>query len=726
MRRILHLVCGLAAAALCHARPVIVAQSQIIDPPAETAYVSFGDHVAIDGDWALVSAYTAYAPGSPSYFHDALLYRRVNGSWVFDRVLLRLSSDEAGVRSIGPVAMSNGLAAITAWPTRTFRRTGTTWAEIPNPFTTARPQTTPWGGAVVWDGTTLLASDPTCDWWGTGSWGAWVSTYDLATSSWSPLERIQNPGYCDHTPEHWGLSGNTAVAGAWSNDHQSEPDRQFVFRRTGATWTATSNLHGGAGQGDVRGDEIFHASYAAQGPTRVYRNDDSGAVVDFVGPVNAAYRENGDAWGFAHTNEFFLQSYDVFRKNAAGKYEHAAILDPVGPYSLSGDAKISGRRVISRAWRSGSDANQVVAFFDLPTALQSDVISTGFADGTSPFAPQLGAFAVATTASGNRVYRQSSVAGDHRALLGDAAWTEQSIEADITPTAFNGADRWVGLAVRYRDDANHYYVTLRSSGVISLRRKRDGAYVALAQQALPVVAGRRYRVGLQAYGSRVAVRIDGREVLAVDDPQPLASGRTALVGYRAAVDYDNVVAAEIGLQPIYDHLHGSCYGSMAYWPWSMSGSGTWTCSDTSGTKVIRQVTAAGDARAMIGTPTDDQIVSTRARITGFGAGTNHWFGVAARYVDASNHYYLTLRTSNVVSLRKVVNGAITELGAATLTVTPNTWYDLRIDAVGNELRAFVNGTQLFQVTDASHARGQGGLLMYRAAAEYSNYLAWQP
>jgi hypothetical protein len=36
------------------------------------------------------------------------------------------------------------------------------------------------------------------------------------------------------------------------------------------------------------------------------------------------------------------------------------------------------------------------------------------------------------------------------------------------------------------------------------------------------------------------------------------------------------------------------------------------------------------------------------------------------------------------------------------------------------------GTQVLQVTDASHASGQGGLLTYKTAAEYVNYLAWQP
>lgn len=74
----------------------------------------------------------------------------------------------------------------------------------------------------------------------------------------------------------------------------------------------------------------------------------------------------------------------------------------------------------------------------------------------------------------------------------------------------------------------------------------------------------------------------------------------------------------------------------------------------------------------------------------------------------------------------LVNGTVTVLATAPLTVTPGTFYDLRLDAVGNELRAFVNNKQVLQATDASHTSGQGGMLMYKTSAEYRDYLSWQP
>jgi len=73
-----------------------------------------------------------------------------------------------------------------------------------------------------------------------------------------------------------------------------------------------------------------------------------------------------------------------------------------------------------------------------------------------------------------------------------------------------------------------------------------------------------------------------------------------------------------------------------------------------------------------------------------------------------------------------VNGTVTVLGTVTLAVRPNTWYTLRLDAVGNELRGFINGAQILQATDGSHPRGQNGIVTYKTAAEYTNYFAWQP
>ncbi len=144
--------------------------------------------------------------------------------------------------------------------------------------------------------------------------------------------------------------------------------------------------------------------------------------------------------------------------------------------------------------------------------------------------------------------------------------------------------------------------------------------------------------------------------------------------------------------------------------------------------VFAQSSVAGTARAVIGVPTDDQSVDVRARPTTFAGtgGGDRWFGVMARYVDDSNYYYLTLRNTNTVSLRKLTNGAITVLGTYSLPVTLGTWYRLRIEAVGTQIRGYVNGFLVAEATDTTHARGAAGPITNRAAVDFDDYRAIQP
>jgi hypothetical protein len=708
---------------------MIIHQSQSLRPPA--GYYFFGYELAIDGDWAIVIAGTPSAtPAHPQETHDALLYHRVNGVWTLDRTLVHRVSNVYGQSPyFVSVAMSNGLAAIGSNPTRIFKRTNNTWAEIAHPFTA--PEGDPdfvWGD-LHWDGNTLLATRSFCSYPPLPPWGGLISRLN-ADGSWSPLERLSSGDtYCDQEPVRWGISGNTVVAGTWSNDPELVPDQMHIFRRSGTTWMPTVAIDGGGGEGDVRGNDIFFSSHLQNG-TAVYRNDDSLTVVDVIRTVSTSYADGWRSWGFTHTDDVFVQQGDVFRKNAAGKYEHVAILKPRGPYGLSDDVRISGRRAISQAYRSYTSSNQAALIFDLPaTYVPSRVVATGFENGAPPVNPQLGTFAVVTKPYGNHVYRQSSLVGGYKALLANTDWEEQSIEADVKPTAFSGSsEEWAGLAVRHLDAANYYAVALRSTGVVELRFMRNGVSTVMVQKPLAIVAGRTYHVSLQAYGTMITVRINNGEFLWWDEEKPVGHGSAALLGNQTTADYDNVVVAQVGQRPIFSLFNAGCYGPVT--PdrtpfWRTVGTASWNCA--SGTEnVMQQTSSAGDARAIVGTPTDDQIVTTRVRATAFADSKDRWFGIAARYVDDSNYYFLTVRNSNTLSLRKVVNGVVTVLGTVPFTVTPNTWYDLRLDAVGNELRGIINRAQVLTATDSSHASGQGAILTYKAAAEYVNYRAWQP
>jgi hypothetical protein len=79
-----------------------------------------------------------------------------------------------------------------------------------------------------------------------------------------------------------------------------------------------------------------------------------------------------------------------------------------------------------------------------------------------------------------------------------------------------------------------------------------------------------------------------------------------------------------------------------------------------------------------------------------------------------------------VSLRKLVNGAITELDTAPFTSTTNTWYRVRFEAVRNYLRVYIDDVLRLDAVDSSHAKGRYGAVMSKTAAQYDYLTAVQP
>jgi hypothetical protein len=218
------------------------------------------------------------------------------------------------------------------------------------------------------------------------------------------------------------------------------------------------------------------------------------------------------------------------------------------------------------------------------------------------------------------------------------------------------------------------------------------------------------------------VYLNGALVLTAESSAAQVAGSAALVMYGAAADYDNVTVTPTPRATLFaDDFSDRYY----YGDWLQTGTGQWSHTNS----MFSQNSVAGDARALIGTPTDDQVVSFRVRPTAFAAGTatqERWVGLIARYTDDRNYYFLTLRNSNKVSLRKVVNGAVTVIGSVPLTVSAGSTYALRLDATGQSLRAYVNDALVIQAVDSSHAKGRGGAVTYKAAAQFDDYMAYQP
>jgi hypothetical protein len=286
-----------------------------------------------------------------------------------------------------------------------------------------------------------------------------------------------------------------------------------------------------------------------------------------------------------------------------------------------------------------------------------------------------------------------------------------------------GTHAWVGLTTR-RAGSNYYYVTLRASGAIELKRTVNGALVTLATAPASFSTGHKYRLRLESIGTLHRVYLDDAAVLTARDAT-LREGVPGVITNRASADYDNVIVTPTPLTTITKHIED--YYNRESWT---ELSGTWEYGSTSG---FRQTSLTGYGRAFTGALADDQIVQARIRPTAF-ANPDTWVGLMARYLDDRNHLYVSLRGRGVVSLWRRTNGVITQLATRSMPVTPGTWYTVRLEVVGGLTRVYVNEQlQLSSSADpgptvpnVSWSKGQVGLITNMATADFEDIVAYQP
>jgi hypothetical protein len=739
MKLVAFLATALAVGAVVHARPVVIEEAERIAPP-DPSYGSFWSGVGLDGDYAIVLGYRNIL--DPGGYDDTertvFLFRRVNGAWTYVRPLSSdLESNEGdGPASVG-VDLANNYAVLSLQPLRVFERVGTDYVqrlEGGGDSRTAHVQIE--GNRFVFGG---------------GCWGGSVSV--RISGTWTGEGYL--PGeFCGSTDSATG--GPVSISGAWASvsipwneSWDGEPlptPAVLIYRRTSTTgsnqWTQWQRVVAEPGHYAMHvalsGTRMFVGDYERYGTAIYERNASnqytllprklvSGGEWMRGNTVGNPYGHDGSVeaspnYVMRHTFDYDRQAnvVQVFQPQGAG-YEHVATLVPSDGGLLTGQIAINGRHVLL----AGRPA---AYYYELPESFVTPaVIQDGFAGTTAPGWSVLPGSDFRLAQSGySRAFRQLSTAGDAGAVLDAANWANQSIQADVKPTAVNGNDRFVGLATRRTDADHYYYVTLRSSGTIQLKRKVPGSFQTLATAPAPFALNRRYRLRLESIGSLHVVYLDGVKLLEAHD-SALKQGRPALLSYRLAADYDNVLVSPSPTLSVYESTReDACIPSCGN-TWNYNG-GDWTWVPAGNGDVLSQNSITDWSRASGGEPTSnpDMTVEARVRLRAFGA-TNPWFGIMARVnADATSYTYMALRGSNTVTLHKVNGATVTQLASTNYTVTPGAWYRLRLDTVGDRVRGYINGYQVLEGTDSAPAAGVGGLVTYRTQADFDDYKAVVP
>jgi hypothetical protein len=704
------------------ARPQFLLPTQTIPLPAQF----YANDVAISGDWMVIGgSYDADDdPNSYIALNRVFVYHRAaNGTWPSGTLLFAEQSPEYFTK----VAINSHIIVVeVASGTHIFENTASGWVERPVDGAAAS-FASPY---LDIDGTTVLLGDGSC--------GSNAVVLDRTSAGhWAKSgELLGTPKPCSDSHvgnQHVAVSGNTGIV--WDALADRDNHARVFERAPGPTWTHTAVLQRPPlDEPDYYFGDAFDLSGSLalvsgwNRGTNVYRRSGStwsrtGFLTYLDGFTQLASRLHiGDQYivqsGYNSTVDF--QLLHVFRERADQGFDEVAQLATPDGTPIGTEFDISGSRVVAATWEK-------VFFYQLPEPLnlvpatQQYDFETG---STAQWTILPGSNFSVAISGGTHVYRQSSTAGDAGATHPDDH-TTQAIQADITPAAFNGTDRWVGLVTRYTDESNYYYVTLRNtgSGVVVLKRKLDGVITELARTVVGVAVNEQRRVRLESDGNRHSVLIDDYEYLhAYDDALP--HGRAGLRTYRASANFDNVlVSAAPRAQFMREEINQT---SAAFDPVD----GQWAIEhdELFDQDVYRQNSVAGDARSVAWPVSDDQIVQTWVRVEALAPAPRGeaWVGLMARYRDPSNYYYVTLRSSNQISLRRLVNGQATVLRSAALPVAVGDDFLVRLDVVGNKLRVYVDRALLFEAMDSTFAAGKTGLVTYRAAARFGAFSAYHP
>ncbi|MDG4764702.1 pectate lyase [Solwaraspora sp. WMMD406] len=146
------------------------------------------------------------------------------------------------------------------------------------------------------------------------------------------------------------------------------------------------------------------------------------------------------------------------------------------------------------------------------------------------------------------VLRQGGTSANARAVAGDPGWTDYTVAVRVKPTAFNGSDRFVAVLARVASTTSYYYLALRSSDRVELKRLVGGSSTTLASASLPVDTGTWYTLRLTVAGTTLTGQVDGGPTLTATDTR-YVSGGVGVATFNASANVDDVVVSTIDPVP---------------------------------------------------------------------------------------------------------------------------------------------------------------------------------
>ncbi|WP_168121376.1 family 43 glycosylhydrolase [Paenibacillus sp. HB172176] len=136
------------------------------------------------------------------------------------------------------------------------------------------------------------------------------------------------------------------------------------------------------------------------------------------------------------------------------------------------------------------------------------------------------------------VYKQARNNIAAVAKAGNSAWTDYSLEVDVKPLSFNGANAGININLRYTDLSNRYFVAI-TPDAIQLVKRVGGVKTVLQSAPATFQTDQIYKVKAEANDDSLKVWLNGSLLMSQTDSS-LSSGQIALHTYYASSEFDHI------------------------------------------------------------------------------------------------------------------------------------------------------------------------------------------
>ena len=261
------------------------------------------------------------------------------------------------------------------------------------------------------------------------------------------------------------------------------------------------------------------------------------------------------------------------------------------------------------------------------------------------------------------------------------------------------------LAFRMNGTSDFYCVCIdKWSQYVKLWMRDGGSVRDVKTVSLRVEAGVTYQLEIEAVGSTIKVKVNGKDIMTVVETTH-TYGAFGINTYMGAADFNKISYEKVE--------HGdSASGAVSDIESFQTLAGTLLNSPDG----YLFTNASGDGFARSNVVLDDFVYE--ADVTFQGA---QGLALVIRMTDSSNFYCICLsKGDRVAKIWKKDRGTVSNVITERMTFEEGGTYHLRVEAVGEQLTVFLDGVEILSVRDSSHATGALGLNVFCGSALFNN------